>query len=642
MKLLTLFLILLFLPGIHRAQKATSAGRKIEVLYNEALVLSQQGYSAKSVQKLNEILRLDSGYYMASFALADLSHEAGKPEEEIRNLRLGLRYAGDSYPPGYKFLAEALFRRGDYQEAGRSMDQYASLRKSLTPAEQLLRASCHFSTEALLRPVPFQPVDPGDSINTVAEEYWPSLNADAGKLVFTRLVTKGPDGKAIAMPQEDFYFSRHDSTGWNKALPLGPPVNTEENEGAQTLSADGRLLIFTGCSRMDGKGSCDLYISVNRNGTWTVPVNMGEPVNTGAWESQPSLTADGETLYFVSSRRGGKGNMDIWKAVKIALTPEGLPLFGNVTNVGGLNTPGNDLSPFIHADGKTLFFASDGLPGLGGKDLFRTQMKEGTWQSPVNLGFPINTKEDEDGLTIEISGKRAWFASSRNPAKGRDIFNFAVPDSLQPDPVAYLKGVVVDAVSGARLSAGISIAELKTGKLVGEVDPAENEGEFLVCLPSGFNYGISIHKKGYLFASEYFSMEKGTTLKNPQNVQIRLQPVKPGAVTTLKNIFFETNSWGLLEESASQLNEMYLFMKQNPNAVMEVVGHTDNVGTAAYNLDLSGKRAGSVVKELIKRGIEPWRITGKGVGFQFPAGDNSTEEGRRANRRTEFVVKELK
>ena len=365
------------------------------------------------------------------------------------------------------------------------MEHYASLKKSLTQGEQLLLASCRFSVDAVRHPVLFHPVDPGDSINSEAEEYWPSLNAEANKLVFTRLQTKDRRGQKIPKPQEDFYYAVLDSSGWHKAKPIGSPVNTDENEGAQTLSADGRLLIFTGCGRADGVGSCDLYLSVNKNGVWTTPVNMGEPVNSGAWESQPSLSANGETLFFVSSRKGGKGKMDIWKAEKIAVSPEGVPQFGNVTNVAELNTTGNDLSPFLHADGKTLYFASDGRPGLGGTDLFMTRLEKDGWKEPVNLGYPLNTNRNEEGLTVEISGERAWYSSDRNTAHGRDIYYFTLSDSLRPDPVSYLKGIMVDAKTGLKLNADIVLSNLKTNRVVRSISSNENEGEFLVCLPSG-------------------------------------------------------------------------------------------------------------------------------------------------------------
>ena len=639
MKLLSLFVSFFMFSVVLHAQNTTAIQKKTVSLYNEALSLSQRGNSLKASQLLHEILKADSTYYMAHFALADLSHEAGKPEEEVTHLTKGLALSGDVYPAGFKFLAELLYKKAEYVEALRRMEHFALLKRSLNPEERLLLASCRFSVEAVKHPVAFQPTDPGDSINTSAEEYWPSFNAEANELVFTRLETRDKYGLKIYKPQEDFYLSKHDSSGWRKAVPLGYPVNTDENEGAQTLSADGRLLIFTGCGRADVIGSCDLYISMNKNGKWTIPLNMGEPVNSGAWESQPSLSADGETLLFVSSRKGGMGKMDIWKAEKIGVSPDGIPQFGNVSNVSELNTSGNDISPFLHADGKTLFFASDGRPGLGGTDLFLTRMVNGKYSAPVNLGYPINTNRNEEGLVVEISGEKAWFTSDRYPARGRDILFFTLPDSLRPDPVSYLKGEIADAKTGRKLNAEVVLSNLLTNKIVCRITDAENDGTFLVCLPSGQNYGLSISRKGYLFSSENIPLLNGFTKDRPRELNIRLQPIVSGASTTLKNIFFETNSWVLQAASQSQLDEMAQFMKMNPSVSMEVVGHTDKVGTEAYNLALSQKRAEAVVSELKKRNIEPFRLTGKGVGFSVPVGDNSTGEGRSANRRTEFLVK---
>jgi outer membrane protein OmpA-like peptidoglycan-associated protein len=552
-----------------------------------------------------------------------------------------LKLADDSYPAGYKFLAEILFRNGEYGEALYNIDHFAKFKKTLNPAEQLLLESCQFSAEAVTHPVPFMPVNPGDSINTAADEYWPSLNAEANKLVFTRLELKDANGLKIGNPQEDFYFSTLNSRGWSKAQPLGPPVNTEENEGAQTISADGRLLIFTGCGRPDGVGSCDLYISVNHHGNWSMPVNMGEPVNSGAWESQPSLSADGKILYFVSSRAGGKGKMDIWRAEKIGVSTEGVPQFGNVVNVSELNTAGNDLSPFIHADGKTFYFASDGRPGLGGTDLFVSRMQNGRFSNPENLGYPINSNRNEEGMVVEIGGSRAWYTSDRNPGMGRDIYAFSLPEGLMPEQVSYLKGTILDAQSGHPVGANILLSNLESKKEVTSITASENEGEFLVCLPSGINYGLNITQKGYLFSSENFPLKHRFAKTSPKEINIKLQHIAAGAITTLRNIFFETNSYQLKAESQTQLDEMAKFMVVNPGVIMEVVGHTDKMGSEAYNLELSGKRAATVVAELLKRQVAPYRLKSRGAGFSIPIGDNNTEEGRSANRRTEFIILEV-
>jgi outer membrane protein OmpA-like peptidoglycan-associated protein len=207
--------------------------------------------------------------------------------------------------------------------------------------------------------------------------------------------------------------------------------------------------------------------------------------------------------------------------------------------------------------------------------------------------------------------------------------------------VSYLKGEVTDAKTGFKLSSDILLKNLKTNKLVRRITPAENQGSFLICLPSGENYGLSITRKGYLFASENISLINGFTRNRPREIAIRLNPVEAGASTTLKNIFFATDSWQLMDESAAQLDEMAMFMTLNPEVIMEVVGHTDRTGTEKYNLDLSQKRADAVARELLKRKIEPYRIKSKGVGFSIPVGDNNSEEGRSANRRTEFLVKSI-
>jgi len=334
--------------------------------------------------------------------------------------------------------------------------------------------------------------------------------------------------------------------------------------------------------------------------------------------------------------------MDIWKAQKTSVLPNGLPVFGNVTNVSELNTPGNDLSPFIHADGKTLYFASNGRPGLGNNDIYLSRLKNGKWSEPENLGYPINSAGNDEGLIVEISGEKAWFASNRNPVHGKDIYYFNLADSLRPEPVSYLRAVVVDDATGLKLKTDIVLTNLKTKTVVETIRSGENEGDFLVCLPAGNNYGLSITRKGYLFDSENISLLDGYTKSRPKEVTIRLQPVKIGASTILKNIFFETDSYQLKEESQTQLDEVSRFMLLNPGIVVEVIGHTDHVGTKEYNLVLSAKRAEAVAGELKKRGIAPWRLKSKGAGFDFPVGDNETEEGRSANRRTEFRIVEVK
>ncbi len=634
MKLCLLSLILaIFFCSLYAQNPKNS--KKIDALYNNAKERAQAGERGKAIELLFQILKLDSSYYQARFALADIYHETGKTDLEIDNLRSGLKNSGNSFAPAFKFLAQALYSKGIYNEAFENIRRYEQVKKSLDPEEKHLLESCSFAKDAVLNPVPFCPENIGEGVNTAEDEYWPCLDAAGKELIFTRLLKYSSDGKKLPFPQEDLYYSVKDSVKWLKSIPL-TSVNTPENEGAQCISADGKLLFYTACGRSDGLGSCDIYMSVRKNGNWSQPVNLGAPVNSGAWETQPSISADGHYLYFTSNRKGGKGKMDIWRAEKIGITPGGFPVYGKVFNMEGINTPGDDLSPFIHADGKTLYFASDYWPGMGGKDLFLSKIENDKTSVPVNLGYPINTLGDEFGMIVDTEGKNAFFTSDN---KGeRDIFSFYLPQHVLPEKVSYVKGKVFDKKTGVTLLPDIHLFNLSSSQELQHIYPFENEGEFLLCLPLGKNYGLSIEKDGYLFCSKNFNLEHSYSKAEPLNLKIGLDPVEPGKVTVLNNIFFATDSFNLKSESKPQLNEMFTFLNNNPGWIVEIGGHTDHNGSELYNIQLSAKRAAAVVNYLIEKGMPVERLRSKGYGFSEPVADNSTEEGRAANRRTEFKL----
>jgi hypothetical protein len=405
-----IFLVLLisvFISGSHG--QGSKNLKKTEALFLDAKNKAQAGEAEKAIDLLNQLLRIDPAYYMAHFALADIYHEKGKLDLEEKELNEGLKVCGDAFPNGYKFLAQILYKKGEYAEAFNNINKYLQINKSASPDDRRLFESCSFAKEAVQHPVPFQPENLGQEINTVEDEYFPCLDGEGRQLVFTRLLKTSADGQKLPFPQEDLFRSVKDSDKWRNAQPLDAMINTPENEGAQCISADGRLLFFTACGRQDGLGSCDIYMSVRKQGKWSEPVNLGAPVNSNAWETQPSISADGHFLYFTSNRKGGKGKMDIWRAEKIGVTSDGYPVYGKVINLENINTPGDELSPFIHADGKTLYFASDFWPGMGGKDLFKVSIAKDKISTPVNLGYPINTKDNEEGLVVETSGETAFF-----------------------------------------------------------------------------------------------------------------------------------------------------------------------------------------------------------------------------------------
>jgi len=638
-----IFAMVLFVSVVAcNAQKNNAGNKKTESLYNEAKITAQAGDKIKAIALLNEVLKSDPQYFMAYFGLADIYHETKERQLEREALINGLKVCHDKFAPGYKFLAQLLYADTAYTEALINIEHYNQLKSPLTAEEKRLLESCRFAVKAIGSPGPFHPENAGESINTNEDEYWPSLNAEANTLVFTRLITMDKDRKKISYPQEDFFVSKKDSVGWQNATAIGPPVNTGENEGAQCISADGRLLFFTGCGRPDGLGSCDIYMSVKQKGKWSEPVNLGSTVNTASWESQPSVSADGHWLFFTSNRAGGKGKMDIWRAERLGVSPEGFPVYGKVTNVVGINTQGNELSPFIHADGKTLYFSSDFWPGMGGKDLFFISMDSIENALPVNMGYPLNTSGNEEGLVVEVAGERAWFTANNKGFGGRDIFTFLLPDYLKPSPVSWVKGTILDAKTRKLVIADIVLNDLGGNKFIQHLYPFENEGEFLFCLPSGHNYGLNISKEGYLFHSENFNLLEVNSRLEPLKLIIPLDPIEKGKTTILKNIFFATDSFRLKPESYRELTDIVDFMKKNTLLKIEIGGHTDNQGSESYNAILSGKRADAVVTYLVEKGVSSSRLKSKGYGFSVPVAENSTEKGRALNRRTEFKILDVK
>ena len=345
----------------------------------------------------------------------------------------------------------------------------------------------------LKHPVPFKPVNMGSEINTADDEYLPVATADESTLIFTRKINNN----------EDFYKSTKVDGKWQTATYLSDRINTPQyNEGAQSISQDGKYLFFTGCNRPDGLGRCDIYIAQKKGDDWGKPFDLPPPVNTSGWESQPSISSDGRTLYFVSNRKGGYGSYDIWKST---LTDNG---WGEPENLGpNINTAYNEQSPFIHPDDSTLYFCSDGWPGLGGKDLFVSRLsKDGQWQKPENLGYPINTNGDENGLTLTAEGSNAFFSSNNlGGYGGYDIYTFELPPNLRPHIVTYVKGKVNDAKTMQPLEAAVEIIDLQKNIPVYQDYSDPDQGGFLATLTSGKNYGLNISKSGYLFYSENFS-----------------------------------------------------------------------------------------------------------------------------------------
>jgi len=546
------------------------------------------------------------------------------------------------YLASYYYLSEIYIQKADYTEAKTYLERLESLQPSNTPMmvrARLNMANCNFALESLKNPVSFEPVNFGPSVNSKNAEYYPTMTVDESEILFTRMI---PNPNANAGMHEDFFISNQVNGEWTNSEDL-KNVNTMFNEGAPSYSASGNLLFFTACKLWDdygagrnGYGSCDIFYAYKEGKTWTQSTNLGGQVNSDFWESQPSFSADGKTLYFIRGKSTVNGitGQDIWytelqengewtKAQKIR---------------GSVNTPHEEESVFIHPDGETLYFASDGHPGMGGLDLFMSKKNtDGSWGTPVNLGYPINTQNDENSLLVSATGELAVFASDRDGGYGDlDLYHFELPNHLLPNAVTYAKGLIVDDGNFRPLGANFELINLDSGESIAIGNSDSRTGEFLIPLPTGKTYMVNVSREGYLFHSENFEISQSNS--ETHELIIGLKKIKPGNSVVLENVFFDTDSYELKESSKLELGKLASFMKLNSDVKIEIGGHTDNVGSDDDNTSLSQKRADSVVEYLLSQGIEADRISAKGYGETSPIETNDTEAGRAKNRRTEFKI----
>jgi len=618
------------------SQSLHTTSNKALKVYNEGVTAFDYLEYSKAEIDFKEAIIIDKKFLEAYLMLGELMVKRKRFPEAVINYRAAIKIDSLFFKPVFFNLANAEMMTGDYSNALIHFKVYLAqpgmLEKNKINALKNAK-NCEYALKAMKNPVSFDPVSIGSSINTQDDEYWPSITADGQTLMFTR--QQSIDNPLATGPvQEDFYLSYYSENSWQKAFNAGAPLNTRQNEGAQTLSSNGNYMYFTACDRPGGLGSCDLYFSAFSDGKWSEPSNLKTPVNTLFWESQPSLNADGRTLFFSSSRPGGFGGKDLWFTKM-----NDRNLWSDPINMGKIiNTDGDEMSPFIHFDGRTLYFASDGRVGMGGFDIYMTRMNtDSTWTEPINLGYPINTYSDEMGLIIESGGQKAYFSSIRDKSNGKDIFTFSLYESVRPSPVSYLKGKVYDKETGQLLKADYELINLSTGKVTIR-SSTDRAGNFLICLPSGYNYGINVSKPGYLFYSENFMFEGQHTAVEPYIKRIILNPIKVGEKMQLSNVFYEIDSWQLKKESISELNNLANLLSDNLGLNIEIGGYTDSTGSEEYNQALSEKRALSVVNYLIDKGISFDRLKYKGYGNKSPIGDNVTAEGRILNRRTEVKI----
>lgn len=609
------------LPANRRAQRAfeTASGQLSLGRYEEAMT------------SLELAIALDPGFAAAHQQLGDIFRRRGAYEKAVTHYMQVIQLDSTLTPLTWFGMGESLLHTGKYADALTALRRYqqsSGVDEAGKRRTAKYIADCEFSLAALQRPQPFSPHNAGPAINTIHDEYFPRLTADHGTIIFTR---KADD-------RENFYASTKDSSGrWQPAELLQGDVNSAlYNEGAHSISPDGKYLFFTGCNRPDGLGSCDIYVARREGDRWGTPHNLGAPVNTRGWEAQPALSADGRTLYFVSNRPGGQGGYDIWYSV---LAEDGS--WSSPRNLGPvINTPYEEGSPYIHADNQTLYFVSDGWPGFGNKDIFRSELDSaGRWQRPVNLGYPINDHHEQRALSVSMNGREAFFSTKRaDTSGGLDIYSFELPPNVRPHPVAYLTGAIVDAESGRPIPAEVRLTDITTDREVYQEQADYEDGNFLAPLPFGRTYALHIRQPGYLFFSAHYPLNDSAYVNERYEVRVALSPIKKGKTGTLSNIFFDTDRYELLPKSRTELNNLIGFLNDNENVRIEVAGHTDNTGSEAHNQTLSENRARAVYNYLVQAGIPSSRLQYRGYGASRPVAGNETEAGRQQNRRTDFTV----
>jgi outer membrane protein OmpA-like peptidoglycan-associated protein/tetratricopeptide (TPR) repeat protein len=616
---------------------ACQSPRIVEKYSENQFVKAQKAISSGNYTEAEEIIlkaiKKDSINIKAYLLLSDISDELKKREQQKHALEKVVHLDSVNYPLAFKLLAGLYFSDGDYSISLTNYLHYKRFKKTSDSSFVSTRIlSCEFAQSSISKNNTVTILSPGEGINSSLQEYWPAIATNDSLLYFTRLIINDKN-----FPYERIFQSERNKEGWSKAEEL--LINDDENVniGTMCISADGQLLFYTACGQKDGYGSCDIYYSRKRDGIWSKPKNAGPVLNTSAWEAQPSVSSDNNYLYFASNRKGGFGGMDIWRCEMKEMS-DGSLFFSNPENPGrSINTREDDFSPFIHADGSTLYFSSEGRYGFGGSDIYISRLKDRVWSEAVNLGYPINSRFDDDGLVVSPTAKVAFFSSNREGTTGasKDLFQLELPKEFLPEKVGYLTGKVFDSKTGKSLEAIIEITQIGTENTK-RVTSDISEG-YITTLTDGLLYSMHVEKDGYLLYSRQFNLKNPSDFQQAERLSIYLEPVEVGKHFILPNVFFDFDSAVLKPESFDELQKLVKFMRDNSHLTIEISGHTDNVGTDAYNITLSINRALSIYNYLIQY-VDSTRLSYKGFGSQFPISTNDTEQGRAVNRRCEAKI----
>ena len=649
---ITIFFILML--SLLQAQQTvapgqlTSTDKKAIKLFNEAKRFYDGRQDGKAEESLKKAIKQDQNFMEPHMLMAAICLVQNRQKERAEHLQRAIELGPNFFVENYFFLAETEFRLTELEKAKLHYQQFLKFTRihpdEREQAEFMLKCA-DFSIEARKHPLSIQFRNMGEAVNSSEFDYFPTITADEQSLYYTRRL---PCASCIGSWQEDLFLAKAGPQGWSTGRVV-QELSSQGNEGAPSVSADGNYMFITMSQEMGGGymggnakgyGSCDIFYTQKINGRWTKPVNLGPSINSAQWESQPSFSSDGKTLYFVRGnplRNGTVKNIDIFYSVV-----EADGKFGTAQRLPeNINSKDEEESVFIHPDNQTLYFSSRGHVGMGGADIFMSRRKaDGNWGDPVNLGFPVNSADDENSLLVSPSGRMAYFASDREGGVGGlDLYEFELPAQLKPEAITYVKGSVYHAQTRQPLEASFELIDIDSQKLLTRSYSQKN-GEFLVTLTATKNYLVNVSREGFLFYSDNFILrDLKTDFNKPFVLNIPLEPIDTGSTVELKNVFFDVNKSELRPESCTELDKLVAFLLKNPNLKIELGGHTDNTGDKKANQLLSENRAKAVQQYLVSAGkIGVGRLSYKGYGDSRPKVPNDTAENKAKNRRTEFKV----
>lgn len=642
--------------------------KKVLKKYEKAL--SPTTKSRESYDLLVEVVKEEPDFAEALYNLAEINKDkalrsAGMAQNQNTYETRAKNYyekvieacaAFDHYY-SYYYIGWFYYQRDEYEQSSKNLNLFLANNAIDQPLIQdalKMKEKMKNYMDLISNPVPFEPKII-EGVSTNSDEYLPLISPDGEFIFFTHRFLDTDKFTTIQKQVEQFAISQRllDSSGtesYTKGESMPIPFNQGQNQGAAAITIDNNHIYMTICRFTEISGqpynNCDIYSSDFENGKWTDFMNLGPNVNReNTWESQPSISADGKTLFFASIREDNIGFKEGNYTSDIYMTE--LDADGNwqkAQNLGPtINTDGNDKSPFLHSDSKTLYFASDGRIGVGGYDIYFSKQLNGEgWSEPINIGYPINTDEDDLGFIVSTDGRKAYFSSNKlNGSGGWDIYSFDLYEKARPEKVLFVKGRLVNEEGSELTDAKVEMRSANSNRVTeGMVDKLTGKYAVAVSYQPDEEFIMTVKKKDYAFTSRYFSPGEDFDFEVEDELEIEVKQIEVGVTVKLHNILFDTNSDQFDDASRVVLDNFIEFLKENPTIKIEIQGHTDNVGSPALNLNLSERRAKAIEKYLFLNGISQSRMRSKGFGEARPEATNDTEEGRALNRRTQFVITE--